>query len=726
MNQAIAAGVTAFLLPFTMAGATPHDWPAFMATNDLVWENGISPDYYDGAFIGDGMQGAMIMRDEQDAKAVRMLLGHYNAITHSTIPQWEYCNSRVFAGNIMIVPKGGDVKHRMRLDLWNATARGTVTTNTGEIAWEAIDERKHRVFVVKTKARGGEKDVTATIREEWGISPRFYAENKDPQTYPDFLPPKPEKRSVAGIDLVIQKMRNKGAHTVASQLVPGKDDEVTLFVAIGVSANSDTSQAADEATADAVARVNAAVAEGVAALTARHRKWWNDELSRRFLDLPDDPEWRKFWWRQVYKFACASADDTSLVIDTQGPWVWKSGWAAVWWNLNAQLAYHPMFSANQPDVGKSLIDGLDRIYQSGALRANAGPSPGICLGRSGTQDGHAGWGDEYGNLPWALHNYWRYWQHTGNEAAAKRLFPMLADSAAFLMSKLEDGPDGKLHMKPSRSPEYTEELHPDANYALMSADWNLRTLLDMDRQFGFNDPRTKHWQDTLDRMIPFPTDENGLRVNVDEGFDKGHRHYSHLVAIYPYHTLNPDQGPLRRELIERSVNRWLHFKDGHAGYTYTGGCAMFATLGDGDKALATLDRLKPMLTPNTMYREGGGQVIETPLAATESITYMLLQSWGGVVRPFPAMPARWNNAIFENLTAEGAFVVSGRWHDGKPAGLTIHSRKGNPCTLANPWPTRILTVTASDGWRAELTTANGRVRFPTTAGLTYQIEPAHP
>jgi alpha-L-fucosidase 2 len=141
----------------------------------------------------------------------------------------------------------------MRLDLWNATARGTITTNSGTIDWEAINERKHRVFVVKTKASGGEKEVVPTIREEWGITPRFHAENKDPQTYPDYLPPKPEKRSDGPIDLVVQKLRTKGAHAVASQLVPGKDGEATLFVAIGTSHDDDTAKAADQATADAVA-----------------------------------------------------------------------------------------------------------------------------------------------------------------------------------------------------------------------------------------------------------------------------------------------------------------------------------------------------------------------------------------------------------------------------------------------------------------------------------------
>lgn len=705
--------------------APPPDWPAFMAENDLVWPDGISADFYNGAFIGDGVQGAMILRDEQDPDAVRMLLGHYNAITHSSVPKWEYCKSRVFAGNIIIAPRGDGARHAMRLDLWNATARGTITTDAGAIEWEAISERKHRVMVVRVRPSGGEKDAVAGIREEWGVSPRFLLENKDPALHPDFLPPKPEKRREGEVDLVIQKMRFKGAHAVASRLVRGADGGSSLFVAIGASANDSPDRAAEEAVADAVARVTAAVAEGADAMASRHREWWHDHLGGRFLDLPDDPEWRKFWWLQVYKFACASAEESSLVIDTQGPWIWKSGWAAVWWNLNVQLSYFPMFGASQLDVGKSLIQGIDRIHASGALRANAGRSPGLALGRSATQDGHAGWGDEFGNLPWALHCYWRYWQHSGDEEAARRLFPLLAGSAEFLMSKLVEGPDGRLHMQPSRSPEYTEELHPDANYALMSADWVLRTLLAMNRQLGLQDPRAAEWQRVLDRLTPFPSDGNGLRVNADEGFDKGHRHYSHLLAIYPYHTLNPEQGPEQRALIERSLNRWFHFKDGHAGYTYTGGCAMFATLGDGDRALATLDRLKPMLTPNTMYREGGGQVVETPLSATESITYMLLQSWGGVIRPFPAMPARWRNATFRDLSAEGAFLVSGVWKDGKASQLSVSSRKGNRCVIAPPWRNGTEVVRA-DGTRIDFEEAAGRIAFDTDAGAVYRIEARDP
>ena len=37
---------------------------------------------------------------------------------------------------------------------------------------------------------------------------------------------------------------------------------------------------------------------------------------------------------------------------------------------------------------------------------------------------------------------------------------------------------------------------------------------------------------------------------------------------------------------------------------------------------------------------------------------MLLQSQGGLVRIFPAIPAAWNELSFKDLRAEGAFLVS--------------------------------------------------------------------
>ena len=55
-----------------------------------------------------------------------------------------------------------------------------------------------------------------------------------------------------------------------------------------------------------------------------------------------------------------------------------------------------------------------------------------------------------------------------------------------------------------------------------------------------------------------------------------------------------------------------------------------------------------------MYKESG-PVIETPLSAAQSIHDMLLQSWGGKIRIFPAIPATWKDIAYSRSTHRRGF-----------------------------------------------------------------------
>jgi alpha-L-fucosidase 2 len=720
-----------FTLTFFLAGinslfSQQVNWPETVSSADLIWAK-VDSNFYNGAFIGDGIQGAMIMRDAQNPDGIRMLMGHYKAIAHSSISGWEYCDSRVYAGNIIIDPAGNTLSQNMRLNIFNGEAGGTIITDKGKLTWNALSDRKNLVFVVSVKGENGEVDANAGVREEWAITPRIYLENKNPGDYVASLPPKPVKSKQGQIDLVINKMKNRGAHVVASQLVTLHDNSKVLYVAIGVDDSANTTTAASKATTDAISRIQKVVNEGFETARIRNQNWWNNYMLSSKLAIKEDPYWQKFWWLQMYKFGCASSETSDFVIDTQGPWIWETAWAAVWWNLNVQLSYFPMFSGNKLDAGRSLINGVDRIYKSGALKQNAGGT-GIDIGRSTTYEGFGNWGNEYGNLPWVLHCYWKYWQYSGDDEIGRKLFPMLKDNADFLITKLEKQADGKYHLKPSRSPEYTDNvLLNDANYSLMSLHWVMKTLLEMNSYFGFNDTKSTKWQEVIENLVAFPANENGFMVGDGQGFDMGHRHYSHLLAVYPYHTVTTDNG--QTEIIKKSVNRWLNLTEasGNAGYTYTGGCAMLATLNDGNNALRLLDKLKTdKLQPNTMYSEGGGPVIETPLSGVESINYLLLQSWGGIIRVFPAVPSRWKNISFENLRTEGAFLISANLTNGVFDHFFVFSEKGKECKVKNPWKDKKLVVKDETGNSVSGILKDGIYVFPTQTGKKYRVEIAMP
>jgi hypothetical protein len=60
---------------------------------------------------------------------------------------------------------------------------------------------------------------------------------------------------------------------------------------------------------------------------------------------------------------------------------------------------------------------------------------------------------------------------------------------------------------------------------------------------------------------------------------------------------------------------------------------------------------------------------------------MLLQSWGNKINIFPAVPAVWKDAVFHDLSAEGAFLVSASRKDGKTGWIRIKSLAGEPCRV---------------------------------------------
>jgi hypothetical protein len=86
------------------------------------------------------------------------------------------------------------------------------------------------------------------------------------------------------------------------------------------------------------------------------------------------------------------------------------------------------------------------------------------------------------------------------------------------------------------------------------------------------------------------------------------------------------------------------------------------------------------MEPNTFYAEAG-PVIETPLAAANTLQDLFVQDWGGAIRIFPAVPTAWKDASFHTLRTEGALLVSGVRSAWRTAWLRVESLAGQPCRV---------------------------------------------
>ncbi|GAB3914058.1 hypothetical protein GCM10029964_124700 [Kibdelosporangium lantanae] len=182
----------------------------------------------------------------------------------------------------------------------------------------------------------------------------------------------------------------------------------------------------------------------------------------------------------------------------------------------------------------------------------------------------------------------------------------------------------------------------------------------------------------LDTLVPYQVDANGYMIGAGVPFAKSHRHYSHMLQIYPLYEVTWEQ-PENRALIETSLNHWISFEGALQGYSFTGAASISAQMLRGDKSALYLNQLMDrFIQPNTMYKESG-PVIETPLSAAQSLHDMVCQSWGGVIRLFPAVP--WPDAAVRDFRTQGAFLVSASRQGGTTRWMKVRSEAGAPCVL---------------------------------------------
>ncbi|MBR3802653.1 MAG: hypothetical protein IKK37_04310 [Clostridia bacterium] len=127
--------------------------------------------------------------------------------------------------------------------------------------------------------------------------------------------------------------------------------------------------------------------------------------------------------------------------------------------------------------------------------------------------------------------------------------------------------------------------------------------------------------------------------------------------------------------------------------------------------------IKEFAMPNRLFRHHGGG-IEHLTMVPATINEMLMQSYEGVIRLFPCWDKK-SDASFENLRADGAFLVSAENKGGKLTVLKIKSLKGRVCNVDCPDVKRI--VRESDGAEIAFARVGGTVTFETTADESYVL-----
>ncbi|MEV0260182.1 glycoside hydrolase family 95-like protein [Streptomyces sp. NPDC050617] len=642
----------------------------------------------EGPFLANGFLGCQVYRGERPG-TLTVMISHTQA--QDERGRWRAGTgyARLPIGYFTLTLAGEITAVDWTLDLWDAELRGTVTTTRGSLRFAALVHNSRSTLLISTRPSPGEEAAAWTFTWLTAATTR----NTDDRT--GYTPnPDPRLGTAGATHYAEQPLLAGGGWTTAWR--ERRTGTGRLFAAhLAHRFPGDTAQT----TRRAVREVADALAADPDDLTTSHRAWWHRYFRRSFLSVPDK-RLQSFYLIQLYKLASATRAE-GPALSEWGPWFPAVGnnWTALWWNLNVQIASWPMYGSNHLELDsvtgafrrfeKNLELSVPEEYRDGRSYALGHPSdwqlrPGAwTVGVPGTD--HIS--DNFGNLTWALHNVWLAYRHSMDRRALRDvLFPILAKAVNYYARFLHEGPDGKLHLPMTRSPEYANAA--DCTYDLSLIRWGAATLLRSARLLRIPDPRAKQWRAIAERLVPYARDpEDGVLIGAGVPLAGSHRHFSHLLWLYPLREAVWERRA-DRAVMRATFDHWTSMRDAWHGYSFAAASSMCSVMDAPEQALDFLtfftDRnvvADTELLPNTMYREGKNFALETPLTAAQSLLDMAVQSHGGVVKVFPSVSERWADASFASLRAQGAFLVDADRSRGRTRWVRVHSEAGSPLVL---------------------------------------------
>ena len=475
----------------------------------------------------------------------------------------------------------------------------------------------------------------------------------------------------------------------------------------------------DQPATAASAIVGKVIFKNSSLLFNEHLKWWKNYWAKSSVTLPD-PVLEKQYYLELYKWGSTARKDAPP-ISLQAVWTADNGRLPPWkgdfhHDLNTQLSYWPAYSANHLDEGLGYLNHLDKnrktyqdytkwFFQSEGLNV-----PGVTT-LSGKQMG--GW-IQYSFSPtvsaWLAQHFYLHWRYSmDREFLKNRAYPWFKDVATFLEKVTYINEKGIRQLPLSSSPEINDNritawFSETTNYDISLMRFTFNKAAELADELKLP-KEAEHWR-TILGQFPFYalSEKEELMINPTLPYKSSHRHFSHLMAIHPLGEIQWENGEKDQRIIKQSLR--LLDKIGPAewcGYSYAWEGNLKARAKDGEGAAEALRIFADAFCSVNSFHLNGDQTksglsnftyrpftLEGNFAFASGIQEMMLQSHAGQIEVFPAIPKDWGPTSFQDLRAEGAFLVSALYNSGATDELAIKSEKGGNARLKLPFKTHVI------------------------------------
>ena len=427
-----------------------------------------------------------------------------------------------------------------------------------------------------------------------------------------------------------------------------------------------------------------------------------------------------------YLMISSSRGNINVPSNLQG--IWNDKADAPWnsdihTNINVQMNYWPAETTNLSDCHLPFLNYiLDNYKGEGWQKAARWGDDGQKVGwtvftESNIFGGMSTWGNNYKEVnAWYCTHLWDHYRFTRDEAFLRKAFPAIWQSAQFWMERMIQDKvkkDGTFVAPNEYSPEQNDHPREDGTaHAQQLITANLQIALEAINILGAESlglsaadvAQLKKYVEKTDKGLHIEEykgdwEDWAPKLGIKKGTkllkewkyapysvsrDKGHRHMSHLMCLYPLNQV--ERGD---DYFQPAVNALTLRGDAATGWSMGWKVNLWARAKDGDHARRILNNaLKHSTSYGTDQYQGGIYYnlydshapfqIDGNFGVCAGMAEMLLQSQNEVIEVLPALPRAWKNGSVTGLKAVGNFTVDVAWKNLLPSEVKIVSHLGLP------------------------------------------------